>query len=186
MKPVQREEILDYITYGEKRAEIQKSVLKQKQPRRIHLGEYLTFLFENPETIRYQIQEMMRAEHIVKEEAILHEIETYNELIGKNGELGCVLLIEITNAQQRPQKLKEWFGLQEKVYLVLDSEERIYAEWDKRQIDKEKLSSVQYLKFDTSGKSPKGIGVDHSGLKCEWTLSEQQRKALISDLEDIN
>ena len=186
MKPVQREEILDYITYGEKRAEIQKLVLKQKHPRRIHLGEYLTFLFENQETIRYQIQEMMRAEQIVKEEAILHEIETYNELIGKDGELGCVLLIEIANAQLRPQKLKEWFGLQEKVYLILDSGEQIYAEWDKRQIDDEKLSSVQYLKFDTSGRSPKGIGVDHSGLKCELDLSEEQRKALISDLQDIN
>ena len=71
------------------------------------------------------------------------------------------------------------------MYLVLDSEERIYAEWDKRQIDKEKLSSVQYLKFDTSGKSPKKIGVDHSGLKCEMDLSQEQRKALISDLQDI-
>ncbi|HCP33666.1 MAG TPA: DUF3501 domain-containing protein, partial [Deltaproteobacteria bacterium] len=86
MKPVQREEILDYVTYGEKRNEIQLSVLKQKEPRRIHLGEYLTFLFENTETIRYQIQEMMRVEQIVKEEAIQHEIKTYNELIGEEGE----------------------------------------------------------------------------------------------------
>jgi hypothetical protein len=182
MKPIQREEILDYITYGEKRTEIQKSVLKQKHPRRIHLGEYLTFLFENPETIRYQIQEMMRAEQIVKEEAILHEIKTYNELIGKDGELGCVLLIEIADAKLRPQKLKEWFGLQEKVYLILVSGERIYAKWDRRQMDEGKLSSVQYLKFDTSGKSPNGIGVDHSGLKNEIYLSEEQRNALISDL----
>ena len=82
MRPVQREEILDYITYTEKRSELQSSVLKQKEPRRIHLGEYLTFLFENTDTIRYQIQEMMKAEQIVKEEAIQHEIDTYNELLG--------------------------------------------------------------------------------------------------------
>ena len=82
MRPVKREEILDYITYTEKRSELQSSVLKQKEPRRIHLGEYLTFLFENTDTVRYQIQEMMKAEQIVKEEAIQHEIDTYNELLG--------------------------------------------------------------------------------------------------------
>ena len=183
MKPVQREEILDYVTYGEKRNEIQLSVLKQKEPRRIHLGEYLTFLFENTETIRYQIQEMMRVEQIVKEEAIQHEIKTYNELIGEEGELGCVLLIEIADAQIRPQKLREWLGLQEKIYLVLDSGEWVYAEWDKRQIDDEKLSSVQYLKFDTSGRTPKGIGVDHPELQCEMDLSVEQRGALNHDLQ---
>ena len=81
MRPVKREEILDYITYTEKRSELQTSVLKQKEPRRIHLGESLTFLFENTDTVRYQIQEMMKAEQIVKEEAIQHEINTYNELL---------------------------------------------------------------------------------------------------------
>ena len=90
-------------------------MLKQKEPRRIHLGEYLTFLFENTDTVRYQIQEMMKAEQIVKEEAIQHEIDTYNELLGSKGELGCVLLIEIADANERPQKLKDWLGLQEKV-----------------------------------------------------------------------
>ncbi len=112
MRPVKREEILDYITYTEKRSELQSSVLKQKEPRRIHLGEYLTFLFENTDTVRYQIQEMMKAEQIVKEEAIQHEIDTYNELLGSKGELGCVLLIEIADANERPQKLKDWLGLQ--------------------------------------------------------------------------
>ena len=66
MRPVQREEILDYVTYTEKRSELQSSVLNQKEPRRIHLGENLTFLFENTDTVRYQIQEMMKAEQIVK------------------------------------------------------------------------------------------------------------------------
>ena len=126
---------------------------------------------------------MMKAEQIVKEEAIQHEIDTYNELLGSKGELGCVLLIEIADANERPQKLKDWLGLQEKVYLTLDSGERIYAEWDKRQIDEEKLSSVQYLKFNTSGNAPKAIGVDHPGLQDEAKLSDKQREALTEDLE---
>ena len=93
-----------------------------------------------------------------------------------------MLLIEIADANERPQKLKNWLGLQEKVYLTLDSGERIYAEWDKRQIDEEKLSSVQYLKFNTSGNAPKAIGVDHPGLQDEVELSAKQREALTEDL----
>ena len=66
MRPVKREEILDYITYTEKRSELQSSVLKQKEPRRIHLGEYLTFLFEITDKVLYKILVMMKSEQIFK------------------------------------------------------------------------------------------------------------------------
>ena len=183
MRKVKREEILDYVTYNQRREEIRKSVLKVKTLRRIHLGTYLTFLFENTETTRYQIQEMMRAERIVKEEAILHEIKTYNELLGDKGELGCVLLIEVEEAKDREKKLKQWLSLQEKIYLTLDSGQRIYAEWDQRQVDKKKLSSVQYLKFKTKGRVPSSIGVDHPDLKEESPLTPEQIEVLSIDLQ---
>ena len=82
---VRREEILDYQTYAEQREAIRQRVLAIKQPRRVHVGEVLTFLFENTDTVRYQIQEMMRTEQIVKDSAIRHEIETYNERLGDTG-----------------------------------------------------------------------------------------------------
>ena len=52
------------------------------------IGDYLTFLFENADTVRYQVHEMMRIESIVKENDIQHELDTYNELLGGSGELG--------------------------------------------------------------------------------------------------
>ena len=55
MKRVQRNEILDFVTYGEQRDAIRASAMKAKDARRIHLGEHLTFLFENHETVRYQV-----------------------------------------------------------------------------------------------------------------------------------
>ena len=67
----------------------------------IHVGQHLTFLFENTDTIRYQVQEMMRAERIVREADIQHELDTYNELLGGAGELGCCLLIEIDDRAER-------------------------------------------------------------------------------------
>src|SRR5581483_4383461 len=67
MKPVERSEIVDYVTYEERRDTFRTEVLKAKAIRRTHIAEYLTVLFENRMTVRYQVQEMMRAERIVRE-----------------------------------------------------------------------------------------------------------------------
>ncbi len=59
------------------------------------MGPHLTFLFENHDTIRYQVLEMVRTERMVKDADIRHEVDTYNELLGARGELGATLLIEL-------------------------------------------------------------------------------------------
>ena len=71
-KPVERSEIVDFQTYAELRPDVRAAVMKEKEHRRIHVGPHLTFLFETHATMRYQIQEMMRAEQIVKEADVLH------------------------------------------------------------------------------------------------------------------
>jgi hypothetical protein len=183
MKKVERSEILDYVTYEELRPEIRSSAMKAKDLRRVRLGENLTFLFENHETVRYQILEMIRAERIVKEADIQHEIETYNELLGEDGELGCTMLIEIEDPQERVKKLSQWLGLPEKVYVKLEDGTKIFAKVDQRQKDDKKISSVQFLKFACNARVPVAIGCDHEEYKAETTLSEEQRKALEEDLK---
>ncbi|HLG15308.1 MAG TPA: DUF3501 family protein [Blastocatellia bacterium] len=182
MKPVGRREILDYVTYDETREEFRAEAMAAKALRRIHVGEYLTLLFENPLTVRYQIQEMIRAERIVREADILHEIETYNELLGEEGEFGCTLLIEIDDPSVRNQKLAEWWRLPERMYLLLEDGTRVWARFDERQRGDEKLSSVQYLKFDTAGRVPIAAGVDLPDLRAQTSLSEEQRRALQTDV----
>src|SRR5215470_1893670 len=175
MKPVERSEILDYVTYEESRQQFRDRVMDVKRPRRIHLGEHLTLLFENAITIRYQIQEMIRAERMVKEADIKHEVDTYNELLGGDGEYGCTLLIEIDDAEHRNEKLRLWFGLPDKMYLLLEDGTRIWATSDARQRGADRLSSVQYLKFDTGGRVPVAAGVDLPGLQAETHLTPEQR-----------
>ena len=104
MKLVQRHEVVDFATYEDGRQQFRSEVLRVKAARRVHIGEYLTLLFENHTTVLYQIQEMMRTERIVRESDILHEINTYNELLGRDGELGCTILIEIDDPATRAQK----------------------------------------------------------------------------------
>jgi hypothetical protein len=182
MTPVARQEIVDYQTYEEHRPELRRAVMAEKEVRRIHVGEHLTFLFETHDTVRYQIQEMMRVERLVKEAEIVHEIETYNELLGGPGELGCTLLIEIDDVEQRDVLLRQWLGLPEHLYVKLGDGRRIRAKHDPRQVGEERLSSVQYLKFDTQGQVPVAIGSDLPALTSETPLTDPQRQALAKDL----
>ena len=182
MKRVTRQEILDYVTYEEERDKLRKKIMKIKNLRRINVGGVLSFLFENTDTVRYQIQEMVRVERIVKETDILHEIKTYNDLLGNSGELGCTLLIEIDDSEERQEKLIQWLDLPNHLYLILEDGSRIRASFDERQIGDSRLSSVQYIKFDTGGKTPFAIGSDLPLLKAETTLTVEQQKALSEDL----
>ena len=158
MKRVTRQEILDYVTYEEQRDKLRKKIMKIKDLRRINVGGVLSFLFENTDTVRYQIQEMIRVERIVKETDILHEIKTYNELLGNSGELGCTLLIEIDDSEERQEKLIQWLDLPNHLYLSLEDGSRIRASFDERQIGDSRLSSVQYIKFNMGARGPRAGG----------------------------
>ena len=185
MKPVERSEIVDYQTYEELRADIRATVMKEKEPRRIHVGSYLTFLFETHATMRYQVQEMMRAEQIVREADIIHEIETYNELLGGPGELGCTLLIEIDDPAERTVKLARWVDLPKRLYARLADGTKVRPTYDERQAGEGRLSSVQYLKLKVGEAAPVALGCDHEDpeLQRETELTEAQRAALQKDLD---
>jgi hypothetical protein len=182
VKPVERAEILDYVTYQEGRDAFREEIFAVKAARRLHIGEYLTLLFENRLTMRYQIQEMVRAERIVKESDIQHEIDTYNEVLGGDGEFGCTLLIEIDDPTVRDVKLKEWWNLPEKMYLLLEDGSRVWATFDERQRGDDRVSSVQYMKFNTGGRVPIAAGVDLPEFQAETSLTAEQREALREDL----
>ena len=184
MKLVRREDLLDWATYDERRAELRPRAMAEKDRRRVVLGEHLTFLFESTATVRHQIQEMMRAERIVREADIQHEIETYNELLGGPGELGCTLLIAIEDAAVRAERLREWINLPEHLYVRLADGRRIRAQFDARQRGDDRLSSVQYLKFAIGRAAPVAVGTDLPALTGEVLLDAAQRAALTEDLVD--
>ncbi len=182
MRTVRREEILPLEVYERSREEIRPAVMEAKRVRRVHVGGVLTFLFENPATIRYQIQEMVRAERMTREAEILHELETYNELLGRRGELGVTLLIELPDPAERDARLREWLGLPAHLYLALEGGARVRPLFDPRQVGDDRLSSVQYLRFDVQGQVPVAVGSDLPALRVEAALSPEQREALRQDL----
>jgi hypothetical protein len=185
-KAVERNEILDYVTYEEQRAPIREAVMRAKDARRVHVGPHLTFLFENHDTIRYQVLEMVRTERMVKDADIRHEVETYNELLGGKGELGCTLLIELDDPALRAVKLAEWLALPSHLYVKRADGQLARARFDARQVGDTRLSSVQYLKFDVGPEAPVAVGCDHPDpeLKHETVLTPEQRAALQQDLDE--
>jgi hypothetical protein len=185
-KAVAREEILDFVTYEEQRGSVREAVMRTKAARRVHVGPHLTFLFENHDTMRYQVLEMVRTERMVKDADIRHEIETYNELLGGKGELGATLLVELEDPAQRAEKLVQWLALPKHLYAKRADGKKAYARFDERQVGETRVSSVQYLKFEVGDEAPVAIGCDHPDpeLHCETVLSPEQRAALQSDLDE--
>ncbi len=183
MKRVSRADVLDFMTYGERRDGLRLEALAAKEIRRVQVGEHLTFLFEHTLTIHYQIQEMMRIERIVREADVQHEIDTYNELLGSAGVLGCTLLVGIDDPALREKLLSAWLDLPEHLYVGLDDGSRARARFDERQRGRGRLSSVQYLKFDVGPRMPQSVGCDQPGANAETVLSDAQRAALARDLE---
>jgi hypothetical protein len=180
---VQRSDIIDYQTYGDTRDETRKIAMAAKKPRRVHLGGYLTMLFENRATLTYQIQEIMRAERIAREADIQTEIDTYNDMLGGPGDLGCVLLVEIDDVEERAVKLREWLGLQEHIYAQMADGSKVFASFDPSQVGEDRISAVQYLKFHVGEEAPVGFGTDFDALREEMLLSDDQRAALRADLD---
>jgi hypothetical protein len=158
-----------------------------KERRRVRVGDHLTFLFENHDTVRYQIQEMIRIERIVKPDEIAHEVKTYNELIPAKGELCASLLIEYETPAERDIRLRELIGLEDHIWLVTGDLPGAKAVFDARQISTDRISSVQYVKFHFTSEQvsqfPRGAKfvVDHPKYRVERALTAAELSELAQD-----
>ncbi len=191
-EPVKRDEVLDIAQYEAERPVFRSKVMALKENRRVFVGEHFHFLFENRSTVLYQIQEMMRVERIVEEEAILHELATYNELIPAEGGLAATLMLEYADAGQRARFLPGLVGIENHVWLKIGDLESIQAVFNTSQIGEARISSVQYLRFpltdthrarwsEAAGEGQVVLLVDHPRYSAETVLSPAVAAALAED-----
>jgi hypothetical protein len=187
MRPVEISEVKNIAEYELIRPMWRPQIMALKDRRRVCLGPHLTLLFENHATVLYQIQEMLRIERIVKPEEIEHEVTTYNELIPSDRELSATLLIEYETPAERAIHLRELVGLERHLWLEVAGH-RCPARFDDRQMSLERLSSVQYLKFQLSPEQvagfPRGakLIVDHPQYHAECALTADHLRELTQDL----
>lgn len=190
MKPVTRAEILPIATFVANRRKLESEQIAVKSARRVTVGEHLTFLFENHATVWWQVQEMCRVESIVADDAVQHELDTYNALGGGPDELGATLLIEYEDPSERDRMLTLLHGLHEHVFLEVDGH-RVAAVFDEGQWNERRVSSVQFLRFRFHPQAraaffdlsiPAALGVDHPALSARAPLPGSVRGALCEDL----
>ena len=146
MKKVERNELLGLGEYEQIRPQFRARVIAEKQERRVLVSDEISALFENHDTALFQIQEMLRTERISKEAAILHELETYNELVPGEAELSATMFVEIADAATRDRRLIELAGLEGKIALEVLGV-RIAGRNETRGVLPDRTTAVHYVKF---------------------------------------
>jgi hypothetical protein len=146
MKKVTRDELLDLGPYEQIRERFRARVIAEKKDRRFSPAPELSVVFENHETVLLQIQEMLRTERITKEDAVQHELDTYNELIPGDDEISATLFVEIADRETRERRLVELAGLEGSLALDLGGIE-IPARNETRGVLPDRTTAVHYLKL---------------------------------------
>jgi hypothetical protein len=191
LKQITLDDILDLTTYEKRRDDIRAAVIALKEPRRVAVGDRLTFIFENRDTVRFQVQEMVRAERMVKAEAIQAELDVYNELMPRDGELSATLMIEIPGAELIRRELDRLVGIDEYVWLDV-GDESIQATFDPKQFEEDRISAVQYIRFPLGRDGaerfadpsvPVALRVAHPSYTASAPIDGATRESLARDLE---
>ena len=159
------------------------------------MGPFVTLVFENRDTIRFQIQEMARVEKIITDQGIQSELDTYYPLIPEPGQVSATLFVELTDKGQLEEWLPRLVGIETEVELRLgpSGQRRVRCRVDEahlRQLTREEITaSVHYVHFDLDADEvaafadgPVTLAVTHAAYTPEVELSEATRAELLDDL----
>ena len=191
MKPIALSDIQNLHEYELSRPEFRQRVIEAKTKRRVALGPLMTLVFENRDTVRFQIQEMLRVERIVRPDKVQEEIDAYNELVPGPGEVAATLFIEVTDPTQVQPTLDRFVGLDEPGRLQLKIAGRPYpARFAAGQSREDRISAVHYVRFDLGEEGRQALEegasaeltVDHGGYRAETPLPPQTAEELRADL----
>ena len=188
---IRLEDILDLGDYERSRDSLRPRAMAARALRRVDVGPHASMAFENRTTLLYQVQEMLRTERIVRPAEIAHEVETYRELLPRPFELSATLLFEFTDAATRPARLAELIGIERHLELAVGPL-AIAARFDARQIDAERVSAVQFVRFALGVEGlaemrrglPVGVRITHPRYRHETLLAPATVDALVADLEE--
>ena len=198
MRKVDRSEIKDLVAYEKAREAMRASVIAVKRHRRVSVGPNITILFENRETVLFQIHEMVRTERIVDDARIQEEVDVYNALVPDRGELSATLFIEIPelvrmSQQQVRETVNRFQGLDRDTVFLVAGGTRVPARFESGPTKEEKMAAVHYVRFALPGAAraalaapdaPARLVVEHPRYRADAPLSPETRRALQEDLSD--
>ena len=192
MKKVTLDEIMGLERYEQARAQCRQRIIALKKDRRVSVGDQVTFVFENHDTMWFQIQEMLRAERLSDLDRVREEIDVYNALIPDPGELSATMLIEITEESQIRKRLVSLIGIDKAVTMDVGNGVRVRADFEEGRSKEDKLSAVQYVRFRFGAAArrafldrnlPVRLIIDHPNYRHQAVLDGALRDSLAQDLE---
>ena len=193
MKKLIISDLLSLEEYDKSREEIKQNLLLHKKNRSVKIGDNVLLLFEDYETIKYQVQEMLRIEKIFKENDIQDEIDAYQSLIPDGNNLKATMLIMYTDVNERKIMLNKLCDLENRVWLSINNSKKIFAvsDEDLERSRDEKTSAVHFLRFQLNDADKKSfnetddiiIGIDHKEYNYEAKLQRDTISSLAEDLD---
>lgn len=190
MKKLTLADIRPASRYEAVRDELRRRAIEEKRHRRVRLGPQVSLVFENTTTMLFQVEEMVRAEHIEEPAKIEAELEVFNPLLPEEGELTATLFVEVVETRELHSVLGRLVGIDEHVTLEVDGI-AVKAEFEQGRSESDRISAVQYLRFRLPAEARAAMGrpgtrlvlsCDHPRYRERTVLSEETRVALSNDM----
>jgi hypothetical protein len=188
-----RDQLLTLEAYAKARPALRAEIIRHKKIRSVQLGNHMTLLFEDEQTVRYQVQEMLRIERIFEEDGIQSELDAYNPLIPGGSNFKATMLIEYANEADRRAALAKLIGVEDRLFIQVEGQPRVYAiaDEDLDRENEEKTSAVHFVRFELTpgmkdalkGGAQMMVGCDHPNYPAH--VEELPSETLASLVKDL-
>ncbi len=160
MPHITRDSLMSLESYAKIRPAMRAEIMAHKKNRMVELGDHVTLIFEDEKTMRYQIQEMLRAERTFEEAGIQDELDAYNPLVPDGSNWKATMMIQYSDPDERKVALAKLKGIEDRVWVQVADQPKVFAiaDEDLERENEEKTSSVHFLRFelDPSGQIRRG------------------------------
>ena len=193
MKKLNITDLLTLEEYDAQRLIIKDKLLGHKKNRTVNIGNHITLMFEDHETIKYQVQEMLRIEKIFNKDEIQSEIDAYSPLIPDGHNLKATMLIMYPNVSERKIMLKKLYDIENKIWIRVNDSKKYFAisDEDLERSTDNKTSAVHFLRFELDEDATKEFklsneiyfGSDHDSYKETINITTPIRDSLQKDFD---
>ncbi|HEV8689915.1 MAG TPA: DUF3501 family protein [Ideonella sp.] len=189
---ITRDNLLTLEAYAKVRKSDKPTVIAHRRLRSVHLGEHMSVQFEDEQTIRRQIQEMLHIEKIFDEDGIQAEIDAYLPLVPDGTNWKATMLIEYPDPNERKRELARLIGVEDRMFVEVEGHPRVYAiaDEDLERENDEKTSSVHFLRFELTPAAREAVragagvklGCDHTHYPAHVAIAPDTLASLAGDL----
>jgi hypothetical protein len=192
MPTIGRSSLLSLEAYAKIRNSSKPAAIAHRRLRSVRLGEHINLQFEDEQTIRRQIQEMLHIEKIFDEDGIQSEVDTYAPLVPDGSNWKATMLIEYPDVHERKRELARLIGVEGRMFVEVEGHPRVFAiaDEDLERSTDEKTSAVHFVRFEfnpaqraaiRAGAAVK-LGCDHTHYPAHAMVTAETLASLAGDL----